>query len=145
MTELRQTVKSLWHFFMIGWFQNLPHRHVLGALDDPSPEHTHCRWTRGFHYQSLLIVVRPVHSKVLPSYPVFSQEPNSILYTIINTNTKNTKFQFDQIVLTILSCTWALTTTPSLVRYTCWYTSARLTAAPLSFAYMMNKHKYNKH
>ena len=138
-------MNSLWHFFLMEWFQNLPYVHVLGTLDDPSPKHTRRHWTRGFHYQSLLVVIHPVHSKVLPSYPVFPQEPNNILHTIINTNTKYTKIQFNQIVLTMLSYTRALTATPSLVRYTCWYTSARSTAAPLSFAYMMNKHKYNKH
>jgi len=132
-------VKGLWHFFLIGWFQNLPHIHVLGTLDDASPKHTHRLWTRGFHYQSLLVVICPVHSKVLPSYPILPQEPNNTLHTIINTNINYTKIQFDQIVLTMLSCAWVVITTPFLVRYTCWYTSACLTAAPLAFTYMMNK------
>ena len=137
--ESRWAVKGLWYFFLMGWFQNLPHVHVLGALDDLSPEHTHRLWTKGFHYQSLLVVVCPIHLKVLQSYPVFPQEPNNILHTIINTNTKYTKIQFDQIVLNMLSCTWVVIATPSLVQYTCWYTSTRSIATPLAFAYMMNK------
>ena len=132
-------MNSLWHLFLMGWFQILPHVHVLGALDDLSPEHTHHLWTRGFHYQPLVVVVCPVHSKVLSSYHVFPQEPNNILPTIINTNTKYTKIQFDQIMLTMFSCTRVLTATPSLVLYTCWYTSARSIAAPSAFTYMMNK------
>ena len=122
-----------------------------GVIPKPNP-HTHpgCsgrpitrayahRWTRGFHYQSLLVIVCPVHSKVLQSYPIFPQEPNNTLHTIINTNTNYTKIQFNQIVLTMLSCAWVVTATPSLVRYTCWYTSTRSTVALLAFAYIMNK------
>ena len=107
-------------------------------------------WTT--HHLSIRIVFGPEDSITnlsLKSYALFIQKCCHLILFFHNNQTtyyppyqykhKYTKIQFDQIVLTMLSCARVLTATPSLVLYTCWYTSARLTAAPLAFAYMMNK------
>ena len=74
------------HFFLLGLAQNRPHVHVHNILC-PSLEQTHNLWTIRFLCDALL-VVSPRCLKFHSFYPVFTQEPNNILFAINILRTK---------------------------------------------------------
>ena len=68
------------HFFLLGLAQNRPPVHVDNVLC-PSLEQTHHLWTIRF-LRDALLVVSPPCLKFHSFYPVFTQEPNNILFAI---------------------------------------------------------------
>ena len=86
----RSNMEGWTHFFLLGLAQNWPHVHVHNVLC-PSLEQTHHLWTIGF-LRDALLVVSPRCLKFHSFYPVFTQEPNNILFGINISRTKYKRY-----------------------------------------------------
>lgn len=83
-------VKGFSHFFLMGFIQNPPHVPIQYCALNASLKRMHHLSTIGFYHYFLLVVVCPLHSEVLSSWPVFLKEPNNILLPV--NNTKNSTY-----------------------------------------------------
>ena len=89
-TTARSNMEGWTHFFLLGLAQNRPHVHVHNIFC-PSLEQTHHLWTIGF-LRDALLVVSPHCLKFHSFYPVFTQEPNNILFAINISCTKYKRY-----------------------------------------------------
>ena len=83
----RSNMEGWPHFFLLGLTQNRPPVHDHNVLC-PSLKRTHHLWTIRFLRHALL-VMSPHCLKFHSFYPVFTQDPNHILFAINISRTKN--------------------------------------------------------